>query len=78
MSSTDDVVMRLVDVRGALDSDPGPVLGLTDHGRAAELTALLDGEALGLDARALKDSTPADLLAVSRMDLVTDRRAPGA
>ncbi|MFI6437359.1 SchA/CurD-like domain-containing protein [Streptomyces sp. NPDC050759] len=74
----DDVVMRLVDVRGALDSDPGPVLGLTDHGRAAELTALLDGEALGLDGRALKDSTPADLLAVSRMDLVTDRRAPGA
>ncbi|MEU0207752.1 SchA/CurD-like domain-containing protein [Streptomyces canus] len=74
----DDVVMRLVDVRGALDSDPGPVLGLTDHGRADELTALLDGEPLGLDGRALKDSTPAHLLAVSRMDLVTDRRAPGA
>ncbi|MFJ4201809.1 SchA/CurD-like domain-containing protein [Streptomyces sviceus] len=74
----DDVVMRLVDVRGPLDSDPGPVLGLTDHGRAAELTALLDGEALGVDGPALRDSTPAHLLAVSRMDLVTDRRAPDA
>ncbi|MDH6549903.1 SchA/CurD-like domain-containing protein [Streptomyces sp. SAI-041] len=74
----DDVVMRLVDVRGPLDSDPGPVLGLTDHGRAAELTALLDAAALGTDGPALRDSSPADLLAVSRMDLVTDRRAPGA
>ncbi|MDH6451605.1 MULTISPECIES: SchA/CurD-like domain-containing protein [unclassified Streptomyces] len=74
----DDVVMRLVDVRGALDSDPAPVLGLTDHGRAAELTALLDGEALGVDGPALRDITPAQLLALSRMDLVTDRRAPGA
>ncbi|MFF1717619.1 SchA/CurD-like domain-containing protein [Streptomyces sviceus] len=74
----DDVVMRLVDVRGPLDSDPGSVLGLTDHGRAAELTALLDAEALGVDGPALRDSTPAHLLAVSRMDLVTDRRAPDA
>ncbi|MFI0510449.1 heme-degrading monooxygenase HmoA [Streptomyces canus] len=74
----DDVVMRLVDVRGPLDGDPGPVLGLTEHGRAAELTALLDGAALGMDGQALRDSTPAHLLAVSRMDLVTDRRAPGA
>ena len=38
----------------------------------------LDGEALGVDGPALRDITPAQLLALSRMDLVTDRRAPGA
>ena len=74
----DDVVVRLVDVRGGLDTDPGPVLGLTDRGQAAELTALLDGEALGVDGSALKDGAPARLLTVSRMELVTDRRAPEA
>jgi len=31
-----------------------------------------------VDGPALRDITPARLLAVSRMDLVTDRRAPGA
>ncbi|WP_030600322.1 SchA/CurD-like domain-containing protein [Streptomyces fulvoviolaceus] len=74
----DDVVVRLVDVRGGLDTDPGPVLGLTDRGQAAELTALLDGGALGADGSALRDGVPARLLTVSRMELVTDRRAPDA
>jgi heme-degrading monooxygenase HmoA len=74
----DDVVVRLVDVRGGLDTDPGPVLGLADRGQATELTELLDGEALGADASALGDITPARLLTVSRMELVTDRRAPDA
>lgn len=74
----DDVVVRLVDVRGGIDTDPGPVLGLTDRERAAELTALLDGEALGVDASALRDGAPARLLTVARMELVTDRRAPDA
>ena len=74
----DDVVVRLVDVRGGLDTDPSPVLGLTDRTQAAELTELLDGEAFGADGPALKDGAPARLLAVSRMELVTDRRAPDA
>jgi heme-degrading monooxygenase HmoA len=74
----DDVVVRLVDVRGGLDADPGPVLGLTDRGRAAELTSLLDGKALGMDGSALKECAPARLLTVARMELVTDRRAPDA
>ncbi|MBC2905336.1 SchA/CurD-like domain-containing protein [Streptomyces cupreus] len=74
----DDVVVRLVDVRGGIDTDPGPVLGLTDRGPAAELTELLDGGALGADASALKDIAPARLLKVARMELVTDRRAPDA
>jgi heme-degrading monooxygenase HmoA len=74
----DDVVVRLVDVRGGLDTDPGRVLGLTDPGQAAELTALLDGDVLGADGSALSDGAPARLLSVSRMELVTDRRAPDA
>ncbi|GAQ66163.1 SchA/CurD-like domain-containing protein [Streptomyces scabiei] len=73
----DDIVVRLVDVRGGIDSDPGPVLGLTDRARAAELTALLDGGALGADGSP-REGAPARLLTVARMDLVTDRRAPDA
>lgn len=73
----DDVVVRLVDVRGGIDNDPGPVLGLTDRARAAELTALLDSGALGADSSP-KDGAPARLLTVARMELVTDRRAPDA
>ncbi|MFF0012602.1 SchA/CurD-like domain-containing protein [Streptomyces sp. NPDC005374] len=74
----DDIVVRLVDVSGGLDSDPGPVLGLTDRAHAAELTALLDGEALGVDGAALNADAATRLLTVSRMELVTDRRAPDA
>ncbi|MGW0826339.1 SchA/CurD-like domain-containing protein [Streptomyces sp. NPDC002845] len=70
-----DVVVRLIDVRGGLDADPGPVLGLTDRRHAAELTALLDGRALGADASAVEDGAPTRLLMLARMDLVTDRVA---
>ncbi|MER6347402.1 SchA/CurD-like domain-containing protein [Streptomyces sp. NPDC001595] len=73
---SEDVVMRLIDVHGGLDADPGAVLGLSDRAQAAELTALLDAEALGVDAAALKDGDPARLLTLARMELVTDRRAP--
>ncbi|QFQ98956.1 TcmI family type II polyketide cyclase [Streptomyces phaeolivaceus] len=73
----DDIVVRLVDVRGGIDNDPGPVLGLTDRARAAELTDLLDGGALGANGSP-KDGAPARLLTVARMELVTDRRAPDA
>ncbi|AWW41255.1 protein in whiE locus [Streptomyces sp. AS58] len=74
----DDVVVRLVDVRDAIDTDPVQVLGLTDRARAAEVTALLDGDVLGADAAALLDSAPAGLLTLARMELVTDRRSPRA
>lgn len=74
----DDIVVRLVDLRGGLDTDPEPVLGLTDPAQAAELSALLDGEALGADGTAFKDGAPARLMTVSRMELVTDRRSPDA
>ncbi|MDX3569673.1 SchA/CurD-like domain-containing protein [Streptomyces sp. ID05-47C] len=73
----DDVVVRLVDVRGG-DTDPAQVLGLADRARAAELTALLDTEALGVDAAALRGGAADRLLTLARMELVTDRRSPDA
>lgn len=74
----DDVVVRLVDVRGDLDDgDPAVALGLADAGRVAELTTLLDGAAEE-DDPALAGGELLRALEGARMDLVTDRRAPGA
>jgi heme-degrading monooxygenase HmoA len=74
----DDVVVRLIDVRGGLDAaDPAPTLGLPDLGQAAELTTLPDGE-LGTDASASGTDSVARFLDFARMDLVTDRRSPSA
>ncbi|NUR67970.1 MAG: TcmI family type II polyketide cyclase [Streptomyces sp.] len=70
----DDVVVRLVDVRGGLDNVAMP--GLSDPGQATEIAELLDAEAL--DGAALKDGVPAHHLSVPRMALVTDRQAPDA
>jgi heme-degrading monooxygenase HmoA len=74
----DDVVVRLIDLRAGLDADPGRVLGLGDRSRAARLLELLDTDALGADASALEEGASARLLTLTRMDLVTDRRAPKA
>ncbi|MER5720221.1 SchA/CurD-like domain-containing protein [Streptomyces sp. NPDC002132] len=74
----DDVVVRLVDVQEGLDADAGTVLGLTDPARTAELTDLLDVAALGADASALRAGSADRLLALARMELVTDRRSPDA
>lgn len=74
----DDTVVRLIDVRGGLDADPGRLTGLSDRARATELTELLDAEALGADASALNAQEAARLLTLARMDLITDRRAPSA
>ncbi|MEU6476272.1 SchA/CurD-like domain-containing protein [Streptomyces sp. NPDC047017] len=69
----DDVVVRLIDVRGGLDADPAAALGLADPARMAELTKLLD------ESAAEQDGDLARLLTLARMDLVTDRRsAPDA
>ncbi|WP_030419334.1 SchA/CurD-like domain-containing protein [Streptomyces sp. SCSIO 75703] len=74
----DDIVVRLIDVRGGLDAcDPAVALGLPDAARTADLTELLDdpdglGSASGQDGPAL-----AGALARARMALVTDRRADG-
>ncbi|MFJ3493596.1 SchA/CurD-like domain-containing protein [Streptomyces sp. NPDC086091] len=74
----DDIVMRLIDVRGGIAIDPDTVLGLTDPARSAELTGLLDGNAFTADPDALRDGSAPRLLDLARMDLVTDRRAPDA
>ncbi|MFB7460146.1 MULTISPECIES: SchA/CurD-like domain-containing protein [unclassified Streptomyces] len=69
----DDIVVRLVDVRGGLDADPAAALALTDPAQASELTTLLD------EGAAPKDGDLARLLTLARMDLITDRRsAPDA
>ncbi|WP_306186762.1 MULTISPECIES: SchA/CurD-like domain-containing protein [unclassified Streptomyces] len=69
----DDVVVRLIDVRGGLDADPAAALGLPDAAQVAELTTLLD------EGAAKKEGDLARLLTLARMDLITDRRsAPDA
>ncbi|MFB7084606.1 SchA/CurD-like domain-containing protein [Streptomyces sp. NPDC056296] len=74
----DDVVVRLVDVRGGLDAgDPAVSLGLTDPGQVAELTTLLDDPA-GTETSAPKGGELARALEGARMELVTDRRSPVA
>ncbi|MFI5683188.1 SchA/CurD-like domain-containing protein [Streptomyces sp. NPDC051636] len=67
----DDVVVRLIDVRGSLEAaDPVLALGLPDPAKASELTSLLDAGA--------KSGDPARLLESARMKLITDRRSPEA
>ncbi|AQS71325.1 SchA/CurD-like domain-containing protein [Streptomyces pactum] len=74
----DDVVVRMVDVRGRLDAgDPSVSLGLTDPAQVAELTTLLDGPA-GTAGPAPAGGDLTRALGGARMELVTDRRSPGA
>jgi heme-degrading monooxygenase HmoA len=69
----DDVVVRLIDVRGGLEADPAVALGLADSAQVSELTTLLD------EGAAEKDGDLTRLLSLTRMDLITDRRsAPDA
>ncbi|MFD1660418.1 SchA/CurD-like domain-containing protein [Streptomyces caeni] len=74
----DEIVVRLIDIRGGLEADPALSLGLPDPGQVAELTTLLDGRAVGADGSALKHGDLARFLALARMDLITDRRSPEA
>jgi len=74
----DDVVVRLVDVRGGLDAgDPELLLGLPDPELVAGLTTFLDG-ATGASASAPNDGDLKRFLKLARMELVTDRRSPDA
>ncbi|WP_030204347.1 SchA/CurD-like domain-containing protein [Streptomyces sp. NRRL S-87] len=72
----DDVVVRLVDVRGSLEADPARALGVHGPRKAAVLTRLLDHGALGSDGRVDGPADVARLLRATDMRLVTDRRAP--
>ncbi|MEV7612657.1 SchA/CurD-like domain-containing protein [Streptomyces sp. NPDC089799] len=66
----DDIVVRLIDVRGPLGEDPVAVLGIRGPRKAAVLDRLLDGTAYRPPAGARQ---PAQLLERSAMRLVTDR-----
>ncbi|MFE0457568.1 SchA/CurD-like domain-containing protein [Streptomyces sp. NPDC058914] len=73
----DDVVVRLIDVRGGLTAgDPALSLGLLDPAKAAELTTFPG--ASGAGGSAPQDGDLARLLELARMDLITDRRSPRA
>ncbi|MED7828467.1 TcmI family type II polyketide cyclase, partial [Streptomyces chiangmaiensis] len=67
----DEIVLRLIDVRGGLDADPVLTLGLPDPRQAAELTTILDGAAL-------KSGDLQHFLMLARMTLITDRRSSPA
>ncbi|MFJ8077236.1 SchA/CurD-like domain-containing protein [Streptomyces sp. NPDC096176] len=71
----DDIVVRLVDVRGPLDSDPPAAVGALGPRKPAVLTKLLDTEALGLDNSSHDEKTMLRLLENAQMRLITDRRA---
>ncbi|MFF3504040.1 SchA/CurD-like domain-containing protein [Streptomyces sp. NPDC003247] len=71
----DDVVVRLIDVRGGLDAgDPALSLGLLDPAAAAELTAFPEGAG----GSAPWDGGPTRVLDLTRMELITDRRSARA
>ncbi|WP_328536701.1 SchA/CurD-like domain-containing protein [Streptomyces sp. NBC_00344] len=69
----DDVVVRLVDVAGAIDAKPDLALGIEGPRKASMLTRLLDDGANGVPTTG-QDS--AGFLARSEMTLITDRCAP--
>ncbi|MER6049306.1 SchA/CurD-like domain-containing protein [Streptomyces sp. NPDC001793] len=71
----DDIVVRLVDLRVPLDRDPLVSLGARGPRSLAALRRLLDGDVAG---GLTSDRDLARFLARADMDLVTDRRAPGA
>ncbi|MEU1411348.1 SchA/CurD-like domain-containing protein [Streptomyces sp. NPDC005731] len=66
----DDIVVRLIDVKDSLESEPALSLGLTETAQVSQLTTLLDGAAAGTGGGDL-----ARFLTLARMDLITDRRS---
>lgn len=68
----DDVVVRLIDMSGALDARPDLALGISGARKAATLTRLL---ATGDDGVPTTDEEFSRFLARSDMRLITDRCA---
>ncbi|EGX58947.1 WhiE I-like protein [Streptomyces zinciresistens K42] len=71
----EDIVVRLVDVRGDLETDPVRALGIQGARTAAVLARLLDAEALAVPGPLSGDRGADRLLARAGMALITDRRA---
>ncbi|MFE9932299.1 SchA/CurD-like domain-containing protein [Streptomyces sp. NPDC005533] len=69
----DDIVVRLLDMRGPLDARPALTLGVEGGHRAAVLARLLDSAKDGVPTT---DQEISRFLARSEMRLITDRRTP--
>ncbi|MFJ3726734.1 SchA/CurD-like domain-containing protein [Streptomyces sp. NPDC090045] len=69
----DDIVVRLLDMRGPLDARPALTLGVEGGHKAAVLARLLDSAKDGVPTT---DPEIAHFLARSEMRLITDRRTP--
>ncbi|MDF3148611.1 SchA/CurD-like domain-containing protein [Streptomyces sp. T21Q-yed] len=71
----EDIVVRLIDVRGDPETDPVRALGIHGPRKAAVLARLLDGDALGVAGVPTGEREATRLLAHAEMALITDRRA---
>ncbi|NBM16266.1 SchA/CurD-like domain-containing protein [Streptomyces sp. GC420] len=71
----DDIVVRLIDVSGSIDTDPAAALGVTGPRKAAALTRLLDGAELGVEGPLKSERDLNRLLAHAEMSLILDRQA---
>ncbi|MGW6984539.1 SchA/CurD-like domain-containing protein [Streptomyces sp. NPDC054932] len=69
----DDIVVRLLDLRGPLDARPALALGVEGSHKAAVLARLLDSAKDGVPTT---DQEISRFLARSEMRLITDRRTP--
>uniref|UniRef100_A0AAU2JIH7 Antibiotic biosynthesis monooxygenase n=1 Tax=Streptomyces sp. NBC_00049 TaxID=2903617 RepID=A0AAU2JIH7_9ACTN len=69
----DDIVVRLLDMRGPLDARPALALGVEGSHKAAVLARLLDSAKDGVPTT---DQEISGVLARSEMRLITDRRPP--
>ncbi|MDX3537803.1 SchA/CurD-like domain-containing protein [Streptomyces sp. MB09-01] len=69
----DDIVVRLLDMRGPLDARPAVTLGVEGGHKAAVLARLLDSAKDGVPTT---DQELSRFLARSEMRLITDRRTP--
>ncbi|MEV7560585.1 SchA/CurD-like domain-containing protein [Streptomyces sp. NPDC089795] len=69
----DDIVVRLLDLRGPLDARPALALGVEGGHKAAVLARLLDSAKDGVPTT---DQEISRFLARSEMRLITDRRSP--
>ncbi|MDC0771056.1 SchA/CurD-like domain-containing protein [Streptomyces sp. HD] len=71
----EDIVVRLIDVRGDPETDPVMALGIHGPRKPAVLARLLDGAALGLAGPLTGERDANRLLAHADMIPITDRRA---
>ncbi|MFE2987545.1 SchA/CurD-like domain-containing protein [Streptomyces sp. NPDC059262] len=74
----DDIVVRLIDITGELDSDPAASLGIKGAKKSAELEQLLDGAAIGVEGSLQTERNINRLLSHADMMPITDRSSAGS